>query len=98
MTLGELIHEKRLQMGYNLETVASAVGVSKATVSRWESGDIHKMKRDKIEALSSVLQLDPYIFVSPSEVLTVEEHALISAYRIADEGTQNAVKKLLDIG
>lgn len=85
MTIGELIKSQRDSLGLTLEDVARVVGVSKATVSRWESGEIHKMKRDKISALSSVLHLDPVLFIIPSQVITPEEEQLLSAFRAADD-------------
>ena len=40
MTIGEIIYTKRKALDLTLEDIGKAVGVSKATVSRWESGDI----------------------------------------------------------
>ena len=39
--------------------VAQRAGVSEATVSRWESGDIANMRRDKIVSLANALQVTP---------------------------------------
>ena len=85
MTIGEMINEKRKALGLTLEAVGQAVGVSKATVSRWESGDIRHMRRDKIEALSSLLGLSPALFIFSSEIITQSERELIEAYRAADD-------------
>lgn len=41
------------------EEVAERVGVTKATVSMWEKGDIENMKRDKIAKLSEVFGISP---------------------------------------
>lgn len=41
------------------EEVAERVGVTKATVSKWEKGDIENMKRDKIAKLSEVFGISP---------------------------------------
>lgn len=97
MTIAELIGKKRKELGLTLEDVGRAVGVSKATVQRWESGVIHNMKRDKISALSHVLDLDPTLFITPAEVLSETEKRLVQAFRSADPSIQAAVKKLLDI-
>ena len=73
MSIGEIITKKRKELGLTLEDVGRSVGVTKATVLRWESGAIHSIKRDKITALAAVLQLDPSVFILPSDVLTEEE-------------------------
>lgn len=49
----------RKKLGLTMKDVAKAVGVSEATVSRWESGKIVNMGRDKICALSKVLEISP---------------------------------------
>lgn len=98
MTIGELIKNRRKELHMSQEDVALAVGTTKATVSRWESGDIHKMKRPMISALARVLQLDPMVFMQREEILMPEEHEVVTAYRNADTGTRNAVRKLLDLG
>ena len=46
-----------------LKEVADAVGVSEATVSRWESGDIENMKRDKIKKLADALLISPGVIM-----------------------------------
>ena len=46
-------------MAAGIKEVAKAVGVSEATVSRWESGDIAEVGSGKIAALARVLQMDP---------------------------------------
>ena len=54
-----ILKERRLQLGLTMLQVAQAVGVSEATVSRWESGDIANMRRDRIAKLAKALQLRP---------------------------------------
>lgn len=36
----EIIKNRRIELGLTLKEVATAVGVSEGTVSRWESGNI----------------------------------------------------------
>lgn len=97
MTIGDIIRNRRKELDMNQEDLARAVGTTKATVSRWESGDISKMKSIYIKAVSDVLQIDPMIFFQREEVLLPEEAEIIDAYRKADTGTRASVKKLLDI-
>lgn len=42
-----------------MKQVAEAVGVSEATVSRWESGQIANMRRDRINSYAQILQTTP---------------------------------------
>ena len=63
MTIGELIHTRRKELGLTLEEVGVAVGVSKSTVKKWETGFISNMKRDKIALLSEVLHVSPSVFI-----------------------------------
>ena len=62
--IGQIIHDRRRELGFTLEYVGNAVGVSKSTVKKWESGFINNMGRDKIAALSKVLDLNPIILVT----------------------------------
>ncbi len=56
------IKDRRIELNLTLEEVATKVGVTKATVQRWESGLIKNMKRDKIALLAQALNTTP-IFI-----------------------------------
>lgn len=55
----DIIKVRRSALGLTLDDIARHVGVSGATVSRWESGDIENIRRDKIAKLAEVLQVTP---------------------------------------
>lgn len=57
--MGNYLSERRKEIGLTQREVAEAVGVAEATVSRWESGEIANMRRDKIAALAKVLHCSP---------------------------------------
>ena len=95
MTIGELIHNKRIEKEMTLEDVGRAVGVSRATVSRWETGDIHKMKHSNIKALAALLDIDSVLLTQLEEVLTMNERRLLAAYRAAKPEYQAAVMDIL---
>lgn len=59
MNIGQLIHERRIQLGLTLEEVGNKVGVNKSTVKKWETGNISNMRRDKIALLAKVLKISP---------------------------------------
>lgn len=59
MEVKDILKNRRLELGLTMKEVSDAVGVSEATVSRWESGDIANMRRDKIFALAKKLGISP---------------------------------------
>ena len=59
------LRELRKRKGFTLEELGRMVGVSKVTISRWETGEIADMKRDKIIALASALGIDPMEIIFP---------------------------------
>lgn len=63
MEIKDIIRNRRIQRGMTMKQLADAIGVSEGTVSRWESGNIENMKRDKISKLSNLLSIDPRIIM-----------------------------------
>lgn len=87
--IGTLIKNRRQQLGLTLEQVGDRCGVGKSTVRKWEQGMIRNMGRDKISMLAKVLRMDPVDLIDlepdQSGTLTMEELALVAAYRAADD-------------
>ena len=54
MNIQTIIKNRRLELDLTMKDVAKALGVSEATVSRYESGEIQNMGIDKIEKLAKV--------------------------------------------
>lgn len=59
MEFNERIKARRLQLGLTTDDVAKVVGVSNATISRWETGTIKNQRRDKLELLAVALKVTP---------------------------------------
>lgn len=59
MEFKEILKIQRAKLGLTLEDIARHVGVSSATVSRWEKGEIENVRRDKIAKLSEILMVTP---------------------------------------
>jgi|GEM_PF-1621418 len=57
MHIGTIIKDKRLSLGLTLEQVAQAIGVTRTTVQRWETGYIKSIRSDKIPRLAAVLNV-----------------------------------------
>lgn len=105
MNIGELIHNRRIELGLTLEEVGDAVGVSKSTVKKWEDGFISNMRRDKIAALAKVLRINPVSLINGELVLlnqsndfylTDHEKEVIIAYR-QQPSLQIAVDRTLGV-
>ena len=86
---GALIKNRRQQLGLTLEQVGDRGGVGKSTVRKWEQGMIRNVGRDKISLLAKVLRMDPVDLIDldqkESSTLSMEELALVAAYRAADD-------------
>ena len=57
--LGDNIKNRREELGLTLQEVGEYIGVSKATVQRYESGEIKNLKLVTIERLTQVLKINP---------------------------------------
>lgn len=104
MDTKDILKSKRKELNLSQKEVADYVGVSEATVSRWESGNIANMGRDKIALLSKILKISPSVIAGYADIndfetpfiLTKEEKELVTAYRNKPE-MQSAVNTLLGI-
>lgn len=59
MTTGERMKEQRKRLGLSAEYVAEKLGVSPATIYRYEKGDIEKMPGNILEPISRILNTTP---------------------------------------
>ncbi|MGI5891518.1 MAG: LexA family protein [Bacillota bacterium] len=66
--ISQVIKKRRAELDITLAEVARLVGVSEATVQRWESGVIKNIRQDKISKLAAALG------VSPAYLLCWEEN------------------------
>lgn len=67
MEVKDIIRNRREELGMTMKELAEKVGVSEGTISRWESGEIANMKRDKIVALANALGLSPSVIMGWGE-------------------------------
>lgn len=84
MEIKDILKQRRIEMNLTMREVADAVGVSEGTISRWESGDIANMRRDKIMALAEALR------ISPRVIMGWDPEEEQPAYYINDESAQVA--------
>lgn len=67
MTIGERIKLARLALGYSAEQVAAYLGVSPATIYRYENGDIAKLPSKHIRPLAEFLCVTPSYLMAWAE-------------------------------
>lgn len=61
------LKSRRLELGLTMLEVAKAIGVSEATISRYESGNIKNMRRDRIEKYAKVLKINPALLIGVND-------------------------------
>lgn len=64
MSIGQNIKKYRLLRGYTLDEVARKIGVSRQTMSRYETGVIANIPSDKIEAIAKALDISPALLMN----------------------------------
>ena len=75
MTPGAYIRMKRKNLNLTIDQIAQLLGVNNSTVSRWESGDIDNMRRDKIAKLAEILHISPLelLDITPNTEVTIKK-------------------------
>lgn len=63
MEVKDILRNRRIELGMTMKELATKVGVSEGTISRWESGDIANMRRDKIALLAQALHISPEVIM-----------------------------------
>lgn len=58
-SLSTVLKQRRKELGLTLLQIADAVGVTEATVQRWESGSIKSVRYEKLGKLADVLKVPP---------------------------------------
>ena len=78
MDIKDLIKNQRESLGMTMKQLADKVEVSEGTISRWESGNIANMRRDKIVLLAKALNLSPSQIMGWEQNNNTEQYANIT--------------------
>lgn len=107
ISIGALLKQRRKELSLTQRQIAQEVGVTEATVSRWESGDIDNMRRDKIAGLANALKMSPLLIMGMEDAgqsynpVNSEEVELLDDYRnipVEDKSMIRNVLKRLKVG
>lgn len=104
MEMKDIIKSRRTELKLTLKEVADYVGVSEATLSRWESGNITNPRRDKIASLAKILNISPSVIVgeapenekepAPESGLSKARQALLDA---VDGMSEDEIYHMIDV-
>lgn len=61
--LSTVLKKRRKELGLTLIQIADAMGVTEATVQRWESGNIKSVRYEKLSKLADVLKVEPAVLM-----------------------------------
>lgn len=104
MDIGNLIRTKRIEKGLTIKQLAELVGVSESAVSRWETGNISNMRRDRIFNLSKAIDVpysallsdgDNFSELSYLPKISKEAFQIAQAYESANEEQKQIIKLVL---
>lgn len=92
--IGRKIRELRKSAGLTQSELASRLGVQKAAVAKYESGEIENLKRSTIQKLALLFDVSPVVFIDPNytEPFGLE---IVRRYNNADDTTKMMVDRLL---
>lgn len=97
--IGERLKMLRKNANLSADELAKLIGKDRATIYRYEKGDIQKLPFELLEPLARAFGITPADIVGISEenlILSQSEKRLILAYRKQPE-MQTAVNRLLEI-
>ena len=103
MTIYERIKCRRKELNLSADDVANALGVSRATVYRYESSYIEKLPTSSLEPLAKVLKCSPAYLMGWDELnsnsfeLSELEKQLVVNFRNADEFDKTIVLRTLGL-
>ena len=87
MELGKILFSKRKEKGISAEAIAEKLGVSSATIYRYENGDIEKVPVSVFIKIAEILNTPPEAILAllkdePAETKQHEKKGAISMYKV----------------
>ncbi|WP_017548617.1 helix-turn-helix domain-containing protein [Salinicoccus carnicancri] len=98
MNIGDRIKHRRKQLDINADDLAIAAGVSRATIFRYENGDIEKMPAVTLEKIAKKLRTSPAYLMGWTESNEMEENESVQtiAAHIDEDVTEEEMEEILD--
>ena len=101
VTTGERMKKRRKEIGLSAETVADRLGVSPATIYRYENGDIDKVPGERLAPIAAILQTTParlmgWSVPEISNILPLPENSDRNVIRLVGRDGSVVTKELTD--
>ena len=108
MTIGERIKQRRKELGFSVGEIAEKLGKNRATVYRYESGDIEDLPTQVLENLAKALETTPaelmgwkvdvHKFYESAKVFNAgyRERVHLEVYRQLNDENKSKVDKLTE--
>lgn len=102
------LKQRRLQLGYTLQDVADRIGLTRATVQKYESGYIGDMVTTLLETFAAALDCTPAYLMgwvddphgqpaeNETDIQTEQEQTHLKKYRALDAHSKKVVDFVLD--
>lgn len=58
-TMGDRIHNKRIECGLTMEELGKKIGVQKSAVNKYEKGEVENIKRSTIAKMAEIFNVRP---------------------------------------
>lgn len=84
MTIGERIKNRRIEIGLSVEDLASKLGKNRATVYRYENGDIGNLPISVLEPIAKVLCTTPAYLMGYEDNLNVNTDLIAEIMKDSD--------------
>ena len=81
MTTGDRIKQRRKELGYSAEYVAEKLGVSPATIYRYENGDIENFPTTILEPVARILNTTPAYLMGIEDNLDSDTDIIAKLYK-----------------
>jgi len=96
--LPEILKARRKELNLTLKEIGKKIGVTEATVQRWESGATENLRYNRLIKLAKVLEVKPSFLMGFEDApQNAKEKELLEIYQKAKESDKAEVKTLLKI-
>nr|WP_243155113.1 helix-turn-helix transcriptional regulator [Peptostreptococcus canis] len=100
MCISTRIKNRRIELDMTVEELAAKINKNKATIYRYENGDIGKMPYDVLEPLSKALNVSVGYLLGSTDIkpLSKNEEKLLNNYnRLNNLGQKEAIKRVSEL-